>query len=411
MVKITEIKECFQLALRNLRSRSLRSWLTIFGIVIGVFLIISLLSLSEGLKQSISRELKSLGGEMIFILPGDISNMMAMFTSGAKLEKEDIETIERTRGVETVLSTSYQSLVVRYGNEGKMVFINGLSWEKGIEIMKKFQGWSLKEGEWPTPGKREVIIGKLVKTEIFEKPVKVDSEIIIKGKKFKVVGILNSLGSKYDDSSLYLDLSLYQDLTGEKRGTAQMAMVKVREGNDVNKVAKDIKENLIEIRKRRVGTDVADFSVITSEKMEDIASKILAIVQFVVIVFASIAIVVGGIGITNTMFTSVRERTREIGIMKAVGAKNSVVLSIFLIEAGIIGIIGGLGGTLLGAILAKAIEIYGQVHPIFYLSASITPGLIIFGLVFSLLVGCLSGFFPARKAAQLKPVEALRRFE
>ncbi|PIP24225.1 MAG: hypothetical protein COS25_01170 [Candidatus Nealsonbacteria bacterium CG02_land_8_20_14_3_00_37_10] len=406
-----KIKEYFQIAFRNLKTRSLRSWLTILGIVIGVFLIISLLSLSEGIKQTITQQLRSLGGEMIFVMPGDISNIMAMFTSGAKLEKEDIEAIEKTRGVETVLTMSYQSLAARYENEGKTVFITGLPWEKGIEIMERFQGWSLKEGKWPIPGKREIIIGKQVETEIFEKPVEVSNEIIIKGKRFNVVGILNSLGSKQDDSSLYLDLPLYQDLTGEKKGTAQMAMVKVRDGSEVNKVAEDIKENLSETRKRRIGTDVADFSVITSEKMGDIAGNILAVIQFVIIAFAGIAIVVGGIGITNTMFTSVRERTREIGIMKAIGAKNSAVLSIFLIEAGIIGIVGGVGGTILGAGLAKVIEMYGQVHPMFYFSASITPGLIIFGLTFSFLVGCLAGFFPARQAAKLKPVEALRRYE
>jgi len=411
MVKITEIKECSQLALRNLKSRSLRSWLTIFGIVIGVFLIISLLSLSEGIKKTITQQLKSLGNEMVFVMPGDISNIMAMFTSGVRLEKEDIETIEKIQGVETVLTMSYQSLVARYENEGKTVFISGLSWEKGIEIMEKFQGWSLKEGRWPIPGRREIIIGKEVETGIFEKPVEVDGEIAIKGKKFKVVGILNSLGSKQDDSSLYLDLSLFQDLTGEKRGTAQMVMAKVREGYEVNKVAEEIKEKLSETRKKRIGTDVADFSVITSEKMGDIAGNILAVIQFAIIAFASIAIIVGGIGIMNTMFTSVRERTREIGIMKAIGAKNSAVLSIFLIEAGIIGIIGGLGGTILGVFFAKTIELYGQVHPIFYFKASVTPGLLIFGLVFSFLVGCLSGFFPARRAAKLRPVEALRRYE
>ena len=407
----SSVKEYFNIAFRNLKTRSLRSWLTIFGIVIGVFLIISLLSLSEGIKTTINQQLRSLGGEMIFVMPGDISNIMAMFTSGTKLEKEDIETIERTRGVETVLTMSYQSLVARYKDEGKMAFISGLSWEKGIEIMEKFQGWSLKEGEWPTPGKREIIIGKQVETEIFEKPVKVGSDIIIKGKRFKVDGILNSLGSKQDDSSLYLDLSLYQDLTGEKRGTAQMAMVKVRDGSDINKVAENIKENLMETRKRRVGTDVADFSLITSEKMGEIAGSIMAVIQFAIIAFASIAIIVGGIGIMNTMFTSVRERTGEIGIMKAIGAKNSAVLTIFLFEAGIIGFGGGIGGTILGAGLAKAIEMYGQVHPLFYFSASVTPGLVIFGLVFSFLVGCFSGFFPARQAARLKPVEALRRYE
>lgn len=405
------LKEYFNIALRNLRTRSLRSWLTILGIVIGVFLIVSLLSLSEGIKKTITQQLRSLGGEMIFVMPGDISNIMAMFTSGTKLEKEDITAIERTPGVETALTMSYQSLVARYNDEGKMVLITGLSWEKGIEIMEKFQGWSLKEGEWPTPGKREVTIGKQVETEIFEKPVRVGGEILIKGKRFKVTGVLNSLGSKQDDSSLYLDLPLYQDLTGEKRGTAQMAMVKIEDGSNVNKVAEDIKDSLRETRKRRTGSDIADFSVITSEKMGDIAGSILAIIQLAIVAFAGIAIIVGGIGIMNTMFTSVKERTKEIGIMKAIGAENSAVLTIFLFEAGIIGLIGGVGGTILGVLLAKIIEAYGQVHPLFYFSASITPGLIVFGILFSFFVGCLSGFFPSRRAAKLKPVEALRRNE
>jgi putative ABC transport system permease protein len=405
------IKEYFNIALRNLKTRSLRSWLTIFGIVIGVFLIISLLSLSEGLKKTITQQLRSLGGEMVFVMPGDISNIVGMFTSGAKLEKEDIEAIERTNGVETVLTMAYQSMVVRYGDEGKTVLVDGLSWEKGVEIMEKFQGWSLKEGEWPTPGKRELVAGTQIEKEVFEEEVEIGSEFIIKGRRFKVVGILNSLGSKQDDTSVYIDMPLYQDLTGEKKGTAQMAMVKVEDGREVDKVAENIKESLSETRKRRTGTDVADFSVITSEKMGDLAGSILAVIQFAIISFASIAIVVGGIGITNTMFTSVRERTREIGIMKAIGAKNSAVLTIFLFEAGIIGFAGGVGGTLLGAMFAKGIEMYGQVHPLFYFSASVTPGLIIFGLVFSFFVGCASGLLPAQRASKLKPVEALRRYE
>lgn len=406
-----QIGEYFHLALRNLKSRSLRSWLTIFGIVIGVFLIISLLSLSEGIKDTISRQLKSLGGDVIFIMPGDLSNPIAMFLSGVKLEREDLGAIERTKGVDVLLTMSYQALVVRYGKEGKMILICGLPFDRGKEILERFQGWSLKKGSWPKAGKRELLVGSQVETEVFEEKVEPGSEFTIKGRKFEVVGILNSLGSKQDDTSIYMDMSIYQGLTGEKRGTAQLAMVKIKEGHDLNRVAEDIKENLGETRKRRVGSADADFSVITSEKMGDIAGNILAVIQFAVLAFASIAIVVGGIGITNTMFTSVRERTREIGIMKAVGAKNSAILSIFLIEAGIIGIIGGFGGTFLGAVLATIIEIYGQVHPLFYIKASITPGLIIFGFAFSFLVGCLSGFFPARRAAQLKPVEALRHYE
>lgn len=407
-----EMKEYFKIAIRNLRTRSLRSWLTILGIIIGVFLIISLLSLSEGIKTTITKQLRALGGEMIFIIPGDESNpFIGMMMGGEKLEKEDIAAIKKTQGVDKVVSMSYRSVVMRYKEEGKTVFLAGEDWEEGLEILEKFQGWSLAEGRWPTPGKNEVVIGNWVANEIFKEKVKVNMEAIIKGRRFEVVGILNSLGSKMDDSFVYMDMELFQDLTGEKRGSAQMAMVKIQEGASLNQVAENIKENLQKIRKRRAGADVYDFAVITSDKLSGIAGNILAVIQFAIMSFASIAIVVGGIGIMNTMLTSVRERTREIGIMKAVGAKNSTVLAIFLIEAGIIGFGGGIGGTILGVIFAKIIEMYGQIHPVFYFSASLSSGLIIFGLVFSFVVGCFSGFFPARRAAMLEPVEALRRYE
>ncbi len=406
-----EKSEYFKIAFRNLKTRSLRSWLTILGIVIGVFLIVSLLSLSEGLKATITKQLKAMGGEMIMIMPGDESNMMMSFIGGGKIEKEDMEAIKRTEGVDKVLPMSYSGVVMRYKEEGKTVLLTGQPWNEAIDILQKFQGWSLSSGRWPISGKNEVIIGQQTASKTFEEKVKVNTDITIKGRKFEVVGILNSLGSKMDDSAVYIDMSIYQNLTGEKKGSAQMAVVKIEEGASANKVAEKIKENLKETEKRRAGAAASNFSVITSEKMSGIAGSILGVIQFVIVIFSSIAIVVGGIGITNTMFTSVRERTREIGIMKALGAKNNTVLLIFLIEAGIIGFGGGIGGTALGVLFAKTIEKYGQLHPIFYFSASVTPGLIIFGLFFSFLVGGLAGFFPARRAAKLKPVEALRRYE
>ena len=410
MVK-SEIIQYGKIAIKNLKTRSLRSWLTILGILIGVFLIISLLSLSEGLKETISKQLRSLGSEMIFIMPGDISNPLTMFMGGAKLEKEDLEIIKKTEGVEKVLTMSYQSIVARYEQEGKTVFLAGLPLEEGKELLERYQGWSLAQGRWPEKARREVIIGQQLVKDIFKKELKVGSEIVIKGIKFKIVGILNSLGSRTDDSFVYMDMNLYQEITGEKKVTAQIAIVKVQDGSDVNKTAQRIKENLQKTRKKTAGGESLDFSVITSERMSGIAGSIMAIIQLMVMIFASIAILVGGIGIMNTMFTSVRERTREIGIMKAVGAKNSSILMIFLIEAGIIGLAGGFGGTILGIVLAKFIEYYGQVHPVFYFKASLSPGLILFGFIFSFLVGCLSGYFPAKRAAHLKPVEALRRYE
>lgn len=382
------------------------------GIVVGVFLIISLLSLSEGLKSTINRQLQALGGEMVMVMPGGDEDIFAsMMFGGAKLQQEDIEAIKKVKTVESVLGFSYTGTPARYRDESKQVAIAGYDpWKEGIDILSRFQGWSLTEGRWPSKG-NEVLVGSYIANETFSKKISSGSEITIKGKKFEVMGILNSLGNKQDDSMVYMDMKIYQDLTGEKRGTASYAMVKLNEGVDDKKAADEIEEALRQTRKRRSGTDEEDFSVITSEKMGDIAGNILNIIQAVIIGFASIAIFVGGIGITNSMFTSVRERTREIGVMKAIGAKNSAILSIFLIESGIIGVLGGVGGVALGSILAKAIGYWGANNTSFHLETTITFGMIIFALCFSFLVGCLAGVFPARAAAKLKPVEALRRYE
>jgi putative ABC transport system permease protein len=125
--------------------------------------------------------------------------------------------------------------------------------------------------------------------------------------------------------------------------------------------------------------------------------------------FASIAILVGGIGIMNTMYTSVRERTKEIGILKAVGARKRNIITIFLFEAGIIGLIGGVGGVALGLLLALSVQMFlAKSGSVFFLEAHISIWLILFGLGFSFVVGCLSGYLPARQAAKLEPVDALR---
>jgi len=405
-----QIGEYFQLALRNLRSRRLRSWLTIFGIVIGVFLIISLISLSEGLKESLMTQLRMLGGDLIFVMPGgELGDMMVALLGGMELSDADIRAIEKTRGVEQVVVFPYAAGVARYEGMAKMTFLAGVAWDKATPVLKEDMGYQTTEGDFPRSGRREILIGSLVSKEIFP-GIRVGDEIAIKGRKLKVAGVLMSVGSKQDDSMIMLDLDDFRVVTGKKEGS-QMAVVKPNPDFDVKDVVKNIETALEETGKRRMGQDAPAFSVITGETWSGLVENIMGIIQVVIIAFASIALIVGGIGIMNTMYTSVRERTREIGIMKAVGAKNSAVLTIFLIESGIIGVIGGLGGTLLGIILAKSVEMYGQAHPMFYISASVTPGLIIFGLVFSLFVGCLSGFFPARRAAKLRPVEALRHYE
>lgn len=408
MAEINLTKEYFKIALRNLTTRRLRSWLTTVGIVIGIFLIVSLMSLSEGLKGAVMQQLSMMGKDLITIMPGDITNMMSSLIGGQKLTDDDINTIERTKGIAFVVPVNYTAGIMRYESQKKTVYIYGNDWEKALDIYINDLGWSLKEGRWPTPGKNEIIVGSIVATEIFP-GLKIGlEEAVIKGRNFKIVGILNSLGSKQDDSMIAMDLNIFHNITGEK--DAKMAFAKVQNGYSTDSVIEDLKANLNDSRKRMIGQKENDssYAVLSSEKIAGIVGNVMGLIQAVIIGFASIAIVVGGIGITNTMYTSVRERIKEIGIMKAIGAKNSTINIIFLIESGIFGTIGGLGGTFLGFLFAKTIEIYFQIHPLFYLKASVTPQLFIFSLVFSFLVGCISGFLPARSASKLKPVDALR---
>ena len=401
------VKEYFKIAFKNLVTRKVRSWLTTVGIVIGVFLIVSLLSLSQGLKNAVLQQLGKMGKDLITILPGDSSNIIASF-AGEKLSEDDIKIIKKTEGVAVVVPINHTSITARYKNEKKTVMIYGNDWRNAMDIYKNDMGWSINYGRWPIPGKNEAVIGSIVANEMFS-GIKIGSELVMKGRKFEVVGILNSVGEKQDDSMVGVDLNIFKSLTGEREG-ARMAFVKIKDGYLADNVVDNLKKELEYNRKRRIGEGESDssYTILTAEKITDIVGNVMGVIQAVIIGFASIAIIVGGVVIMNTMYTSVSERTKEIGIMKAIGAKNKTIVTIFLIESGIFGMLGGIGGTLLGMLLAKGIEIYFQIHPLFYLKADVGPGLILFSLTFSFLIGCISGFFPARAAAKLKPVDALR---
>ena len=400
------IKEYIKIAVRSLRKRRLRSWLTMIGVVIGVFLIMSLLSLSEGMKTAVLTQLRMMGKDLIMIMPGEITDMTTMVIGGLELTGDDIKAIEKAKGVETVIPMSYKGVMMRYEGEKRTVLVAGISMEEGLDIFKTDMGYELVEGHWPIPGKREIFVGFLVPKDIFP-GMKVGTQVTLKGKQFEVVGVLKSVGSKQDDSMAYTDLDIYREITGEREG-AQMAMAKVKPGYLADEVVENIKESLEENRKRKKGEDLPPYTVISSEKMTDIVGNIMGLIQVAIFGFASIAIVVGAIGIMNTMYTSVHDRIKEIGIMKAVGAKRKTIIAIFLIESGIFGLAGGLGGIVLGLGLAKIIEIYAQSQYFFMLKASITPQLILFGLAFSFLIGCIAGYLPARSASKLNPVDALR---
>jgi len=198
-------KEYLKIAVRNLKMRSLRSWLTVFGIVIGVFLIISLLSLSEGVKETVNRQLMSLGGNMIFVTPGSEDNPMSMM-SGAISWKAGFGGNRRCQRGEENFVGGLSAINVRYNEENKALMVEGFSLAEGMEILQKFQGWSLSAGRWPEAGAKEIVVGAKIGQDIFKTPVKPGDVFNIKGKKFEVTGVLNSLGSRADDNSIFMDI-------------------------------------------------------------------------------------------------------------------------------------------------------------------------------------------------------------
>ncbi len=250
------------------------------------------------------------------------------------------------------------------------------------------------------------MVGAFVPEDIFP-GMKIGDNIAVGGIDFKVTGVLRTLGNRQDDSMIALDMNYFHQITGIREG-AHFAIVKIKEGFDAARVEANIMAEAGDVRRVRGKPEiVAPFTVFTPDAAVDMVGDVMLLLQVMIFGIASIAIVVSAIGIMNTMYTSVRERTKEIGIIKAVGAKNNDITKIFLIESGIIGLIGGIGGVILGFSLAKIVELYLQFHPVFILEAIISPTLIIFALLFSFTLGSLAGYLPARSAAKLNPVDAL----
>lgn len=400
------LKEYFKIAIRSLRRSKVRSWLTMIGVVIGVFLIISLLSLSEGIKGAMMQQLKMMGNDLIIVMPGDMTDFSTMMAGGLELTEDDIKAVKKADGVEIVVPMNYKGEAVRHEGRVKTILINGVSLEEGMDVLINDFGWTIKEGRWPGPNRNEIVAGSAIQTDVFP-GLRVGDQVSINGKKFIISGILNSVGNKQDDSTMTVDLDIFGDITGERKG-AKVILARIEPGRSVDEVVENIKEKLTETRKRIRGEDSPSFSVLSSEKVAGIVNDIMNMIQLAIFGFASIAIVVGAIGIMNTMYTSVHERIREIGIMKAVGAKRRTITLIFLIESGFFGLFGGIGGIILGLGTAKIAEFAIRTTGSFYLKASMSPWLIIFGLTFSFLIGCAAGYFPARSASKMKPVDALR---
>lgn len=391
------LKDYFLMAMGNIRHRKLRSWLTVIGIIIGVAAIISLITVSRSLESTIESQFEQFGANRIIISP---KGFQGPGTSSEGLTTKDFETIKKISGFKYVVPGIFVSTEVRHKGEVGFTLISGLPSED-FEQFFLDSGSKLGEGRFIRKGdKFETVVGSKVVEDMFSDPLKIGSKIEIEGKEFKIVGILKEIGNSQDDSQINIPLDTAREIF-DKPDDVDAIIAQVKSPEDIPLLQEKIKKELERER------DDTNFQVVTATQILEQIGQVLGIIQFVLVGIAAISLIVGGIGIMNSMYTSVLERTKEVGIMKAIGARNLDIFEIFLIESGLVGLVGGFFGTLLGSIIALIVGGFSK-NSGFLLNIKIEPLVLAFGLLFAFVVGILSGVLPAIQAAKLRPIEALR---
>jgi putative ABC transport system permease protein len=397
------------LALKNVKRRGLRSWLTMLGIFIGIAAVVSLISLGDGLKTAVTGQFASMGTDKLTITNAETGFGPPGSTAVKKLTQHDVDIVESVKGVERVITRLIRTARIEYNKiAGYYYFASMPEDPDNSKIIYNTLNVKAQEGRLLAPDERgKIVLGNsFLQDNKFKKDIRVGSDFLIEGKKFEVVGILQKASTFQLNLVVLMNEKDMKDILNI--GDEQDIMVAlISKGEDIEEVGARIEEKLRKDRGLKEGEE--DFKVQTPLQALQGVNTVLSIINIIIAGIAIVSLIVGGIGIANTMYTSVLERKKEIGVMKAIGAKNSNVLLIFLFEAGFLGVIGGLVGIIIGLAMAFAIAsganaVFGQ--SLFIINFS--PVLIIGSLVFSLMVGIISGVFPALQASKLKPVEAFR---
>jgi putative ABC transport system permease protein len=249
--------------------------------------------------------------------------------------------------------------------------------------------------------KYSAILGYKTATDTFGRDIRINENIIIKGQRFKVIGIFEEMGNPEDDSAIEVPIEILQELLDKKEEVTAIELI--AKETYLEEVAKKATRLL----ERKKGEDTVD--IITPDQLLQQFSTILSIVNTILGAIAGISLVVGGVGIMNSIYTSVMERKKEIGIMKAIGARNRVILILFLTEAAIIGFMGGIIGIAFGYGIGKIAQFSAELSGFKILIITANPILITGSILFAVLFGLLAGFLPAQDAMKKQIVEVLRK--
>ncbi len=404
-----DARKYIKIAWKEIRRRKLRSFLTLIGVIIGISAIVSLITLGQGLENAIEEQLSALGNDKLFITAKGNTLTPGISTDAVKIDEDDLEFLRDIDGVKKATGAIFSTADIEFNNLVRFNFISGMPTDlEERKLIGEAQSYTIARGRTLDKGdKFKVVVGHSYSEDImYEKELDVGDKILIKNREFKVIGILEKIGSPPDDQSVLIPIDTYQEIfdSGEELG---LLVAQSEAGEDVSKIGKRIEEEMREFRGLEEGKE--DINVETPIELAAGFTNILNIVKLVIVGIAGISLLVGGIGIMNTMYTSVLQRTKEIGIMKALGAQNKDILWLFIVESGFYGLIGGVLGIALGFGFAKFVEqvFILAVGPAF-LSIQVDYLLLIGTLAFAFFVGTLSGIAPARQASKMDPVESLR---
>jgi putative ABC transport system permease protein len=388
------------LAFRSIRERKTRSILTVLGIAVGIAAIVSLMSIGYGMEHAVTGELTGMA-DMISVMPGKITGMTYVEMGG--FTDRDVTDLQRIGGIKDISAMTYDSVEVEYRNERKPTFVFGGD-TKDLESFY-VEPVGLKEGRWLRENDyKGCVIGDSVANDFFDDAIHVNDKLLINGDKFIVVGVFEKGGMMYAndvDHNIFLTLRAAKEVLQTEE--IKYVVVRVYDIDEAEEIAEEIEEVINDNH----GLD--DFATaMTMGSMLEQIGDIFNIIRGVLVGIAAIALIVASIGIMNTMLMSVMERTHEIGVMKAIGAKSKDVLSLFLLESSMVSLVGGVAGCLLGWVVAIVISSAASMMSGMEIAAVVKPEVLLGGIAVALIVGVLSGFYPAMKASKMSPVEAVR---
>ncbi|EAF6702002.1 FtsX-like permease family protein [Listeria monocytogenes] len=398
------VLQSMKMAWKQLKASKLRSFLTMLGIIIGVASVILLVSLGNGVTQEVDDQMGDLGSNLITVVNSSV-NPNDKYTYDEVMKYQNIDGV---KSVSPELSGQVNATFDYKSSSNKVIGTN--------DQYKAARSLEMKEGRFLLPidteyGQKVAVIGSTVASDLFGFGDPIGETIRLNGMPYKVVGVLKEKGASMmgsSDDQIFIPISSAQRLL--KDTNVRTIYVETKSAEDVDFVVNTLESRLAikfgdekEQEKNASSAQMGpSYQVINQQEILNAFNTISTTLTTALGAIAAISLVVGGIGIMNIMLVSVSERTREIGIRKALGAKKRAILLQFLIESIVISVCGGIIGIIIGV---SGALIFGSVAGI---SSGITAGTIIFSFVFSLCIGVIFGIAPANKASKLRPIDALR---